>query len=312
MRVFVLGLRRSGTTIFWSTLKQDRRFAAFNEPYNPLVRLVGTGRWYQSLKRYYEAYHDFLVADGPRFWTVFDAIYETQELQTGFSDRQAAYLDYLLGSSEHALVEETRCHFKAADLAAHGGDGAVLVHLFRSPESFATSHLIPSGQTIRDTDWGALERRYLLAKFELKKAKARALFFRRMRGFDAWGVETVTGGDNTLSLFAHRCRECGLDPAAVYAMPAVGRLMAYWTVCYRRLELDGREAFGERYLPVSFEHFCRAPGDVLGRIYEALGSTPPAFDLSRIHPANPPYRPDDRRWQRYREALSLGDLAPAR
>ncbi len=306
MRVFVLGLRRSGTTIFWSTLKQDSRFnAAFNEPYNPLIRLVGPSAWYRSLHRYYDVYHQLLQRDGADFWQTLAPIQGLEELQEGFSDRQSRYLEYLLAAGENSLMEATRCHYKVADLRRLAGPEAVLVHLYRRPESFATSHLLPSGQTVQDTDWSPLKRQYLMANFRLKKAYYQRTFWTRRRRFDNWGMETVMAADNSDSLFACRCREEGLDPEEIYALPAVGRLLALWRVFFQRLERDGAEQFGPRFVSLAFEDFCRAPGQSLRRIYDVLGEEMPAFQLDRIHPSVPPFQADNPLWTRYLSAAGI-------
>ena len=87
-QVFVVTLRRSGSTIFWETLRQDSSFLAFNEPFNPSIRRLGDPRWIEPNRRHYSEYEQLLERDGARFWDHFEAIHDVQELQEGLSPKE--------------------------------------------------------------------------------------------------------------------------------------------------------------------------------------------------------------------------------
>jgi len=247
---------------------------------------------------------DMFTQEPRRFWELYSAIYEIEELQIGLSDRQRSYLQHMLSESEHVLLESTRLHYKVRELADVGGDQAILVHLYRSPESFASSHLIPSGQHIASNSVGGLEMTSSLAKNWLLKVRRRVTFWDRNGDYDGWGVETLVG-EGTSSLFAQRLAEVGLSPEDVYALPAVGRLMAYWKACFERVEADGRRYFGDRFVSVSFAEFSAQPEAAVRRIYEAMGAEMPQFDFSHLHPANGPFDSRNPRWQELRRLLSI-------
>lgn len=306
MKVFVLGLRRSGTTAVWRTIKQDKRFHPYNEPFNPLIRGIGETQWFNEHRKYYHEYYQLMKRDGVVFWDKFSAIHELEELQTGFSDRQRSYLEYLLSERDDVLLEETRCHFKVEDLAAVGGDDSVLVHLYRSPESFATSHLVPSGQQIRSTDSRFPRKQVLLARNEAAKVFLRLGFWNRRSDYDNWGIERLVG-ETSSGLFAKRLQEVGIEPSVVYGLPAVARLMSYWKVCFERIETDGIRLFGNRFLSLPFSDFCNQPQQSLARLYSVMGISPPQFDVSFIHPPNGPYQPWNGKWMRYRRMLNIGE-----
>jgi hypothetical protein len=301
MRLFILGLRRSGTTAFWDVFRQDGRFLAYNEPFNPLLRNAGDAAWIARYPAYRE-FHQLWARDPGLFWRRYRAVQGLEEIQDDLSDQQAGYLEFLLGSAEHVVFDLTRGHFKLASLAALAPD-AVLVHLHRPPGSFATSHLVPSGQQIprlgnRRETWT-----WLLWNFALKRLN-RASFWSRRTRFDYWGLEGLIGSSPE-SLFGQRLREAGLDPDEVYRMPALGRLLAYWLVHHRRVEQDGARHYGDRFLSVNFDDFCQNPRDTVARVYRALGSQPPELDLSGIHPARGRYQPDNPAWERYARQLGL-------
>jgi hypothetical protein len=96
-----------------------------------------------------------------------------------------------------------------------------------------------------------------------------------------------------------------MDPGAVYALPAVGRLLALWRLAFETVERDGPRLFGERFVSVSLEGFCRDPRGVVAKVYAAAGASPPALELSRIQPAKGAYRADDARWRRLFEQVGL-------
>jgi len=290
--------------VFWQTLCQDDRFCAYDEPFNPALRNLGDAAWLGKYKTKIGHVKDMFADEPQRFWEMYSAIYEIEELQFGLSDRQRAYLEHMLSEGEHVLLESTRLHHKVRDLADAGGDRSVLVHIYRSPESFASSHLIPSGQHIASNSVGGAEMTGMLVKNWLRKVPRRATFWNRTGDYNGWGIENLVG-EGTSSLFAQRLVEVGLSPEAVYALPAAGRLMAYWKACFERVEADGRQYFGDRFLSMSFAEFSAQPEAVVGRIYEAMGVEMPRFDFSHLHPANGPFDSRNPRWQELRGLLSI-------
>jgi hypothetical protein len=289
VRVFILGLRRSGTTIFWQTLRQDTALTCFNEPFNPLLRElpeeIPNGSRAEMI--------DVFRRDPEHFWQVFAPIGRIEELQEGMCDRQRSYLRFLLDSSGSVCFDTTRCHFKVAALAEEAPD-AVVVHLKRHPAAMASSHLIPSGSGGRRASW--LVKRY-----------GEVGFWRRHDRFNNWGVEDLVGRHPD-GLFGQRLRESGLDPAAVHRLPAVGKLLAYWKICSDRVDRDGRRLYGDRFLSVRFEEFCRQPQQVVEAIYHRAGVRPPDIDVARIHPPRPPHAPSHPMWDRLFDELGISTL----
>ena len=302
MRLFILGLRRSGTTAFWRAFREDPRMVAYNEPFNPLLRHVSDPSWLDRFEAYRE-FHDLWKRDPATFWQRYRAIHGLEEIQEGLSDQQGAYLEFLLSSADHTVFDFTRAHFKVASLAEQAPE-AVLVHLHRDPGSFATSHLVPSGQQIprrgsRTRMWGRL-----LHNAAVKRLN-RATFFRRSNRYNYWGIEDIVGSSPD-SLFGTRLVESGLDPLAVYRLPALGRLLAFWRIHYERLERDGRRFFGERFVSVRFEDYCERPLEIVTRIYDTMkANPPPGLSLSHVHPARGRYRPSHPEWERCASLLAL-------
>lgn len=287
MRIIIVGLRRSGTTIFWESFRRDARLRCVNEPFNPALTSLPEEIPNRSRREVIEIFRK----DPDDFWRRFAPIGIAEELQSTLSDRQAAYLRFLMDGADGFCTDVTRCHFKLAALKPLVPDAA-LVHLHRAPAAFASSHLVPTGSG------GHRGNRVV-------RALGRVGFFTRGRRFDYWGMQTLTGG-HPESLFGRRLREIGMDPEPVLALPAVGRLLAFWRLAWETVERDGPRHFGERFVSVAFEDFCREPRAIVERVYAAAGGSPPDdLDLSRVQPAKPAFRAGDSRWQRLFEQVGL-------
>jgi hypothetical protein len=287
IKLIIAALRRSGSTIFWETFRQDSRLLCYDEPFNRYLQVLpGTA----GLKAP-EEFVRLVENDAPAFWEQFTPIYYTEELRAGLGDQQLEYLRYLAGSGENVVLDTTRCMFKIEALHAAAPE-AVLVHLYRPAPSHASSHMLPSSP-----DW----------RGKLRKLVRRRRFWSRRDGFNGWGFETIIG-NSTASLFAERLSEAGLKPQEIYRLPAVAKLMAFWRVNYQRAEEDGRRLFGDRFVSQKFDSFCENPGAAMERIYAALGMPMPRFDFSRIHPPHGAHDPASPEWARYQELLGIPEV----
>ena len=286
MRLFILGLRRSGTTVFWESFRPDRRFACYDEPFNPILNELpapepkGTrDEWIALFRRNPE-----------RFWRLFSPIAGVEELQESLSDRQREYLEYVVASSENCVMDMTRCHFKLEALREVVPD-AFVVHLYRAAAPWVSSHL-----GARGSGW----------RGRMRSAIDRLSFFERSHRYGYWGIEQIIA-DSPETLFGQRAAENHLDPAAVYEMPAIGRMLAYWKVLYDRIERDGPRVFGRRFCSVAFSDFCVDPIGTVRRIYDFIGVKAPALELKGVHGPRPAYREKDLRWKLYGRKIGIAE-----
>jgi len=287
LKLIIAGMRRSGTTIFFETVAQDRSLVCYDEPFNPwLEKLPST----VGLKNPVE-FEQLLRKDASEFWRKYVPIHTSQELKPGLSDKEREYLDYLAATGDHVMTDVTRCHFKVAALKEAAPD-AVLLHLYRPASQIATSHLLPSGKSRRE---------------KLRKWVLRQNFWTRPDRYDFWYFETIVGRSPG-TLFAERLAQIGLDPQAIYRAPAVAKVLAYWRVNFERIEIDGPEQFGDRFISQSFVDFCRDPRGVLGQVYERMGLPMPDFDFRRIHPPNDAYDAGSKNWETQRKLVGLDQV----
>lgn len=305
MNIVIVGLRRSGTTAFWEMWRQDARFACYNEPFNRLLTLIHDPAWSEVTRsaREFRALYD---ADAARFWKTYVPVGRHEELQDDLSDKQSRYLGWLQSTAAHTCIDVTRCHYKLASIRETDPD-ALLVHLYRPPANWVTSVVQPSTGHLKQKQ--SLRIRLLrTAQVALRSYRFRQSFWdtrdgHRFKGFDEL-IGRLPG-----SLFGVRLAEAGLDPAEVYAMPDVGRLLAFWKVHYEHVEREGPQLFGDRFLSVNFNDFCLRPAETLGLVYRRAGLQAPAFDVRGIHRPARPYAAGDARWADYATRLRLPLLA---
>ena len=112
--ILIAGLRRSGTTATWRAFHLDKRIKCFNEPFNPLIMDISNPNFLGG--EFYQEYTDHIRKDSVKFWASYAPIENIYELNTGLTEQQKNYLNYLVEDSEHVLFEMTRAHNKLADL----------------------------------------------------------------------------------------------------------------------------------------------------------------------------------------------------
>jgi len=274
--IAVVALRRSGTTTLWRLLRQDRRYRCYDEPFSPLLEdLPAEG------KKQVRAEFISLFNRGPaEFRAAYAPIRRHEETTRTLTAAQKSYLRFLAAETPIAF-DETRCMGKIAELHDVLPE-AVLVHLYRHPAAFATSHLLPSeGHPF----WG------LRALFN------RRTLFDRSFGYNGWGMEDLSRTDcveTTRALLA----EVGVPlPPRSERVPAAQRLLALWLGAFRLAEREGPRHFGPRFLSLAFEDLCAEPAARLAEIHALAGIAPSGVDVSGIRPASPGLAGSDPRWR---------------
>jgi hypothetical protein len=287
--IVVLALRRSGTTTLWRILRQDPAYTCYDEPFS--VRLRELPREHRKEVR--REFIDLFRSDPVAFRRVYAPIPRGEETTVGLSPAQRAYLGFLLAQGP-VVVDVTRCHGKMADVHAEAPE-AVLVHLFRRPASFVTSHLVPS----EGHD-----------PFGLRRLWARRSFFGQGSRFNRWGMEELLRHPFhgvTRQLLRHVGVELPPPDAS-----AVALLLAHWLGCFRLAERDGVSHFGERFVSLPFETFCRDPAAVLRQIRQLAGGGSYPFDCSTVRAPHGPFAPTDPRWRTTARDVGFSEAELAR
>lgn len=285
MIIFIVGLRRSGTTAFWETLKQDKRFCCFDDPFNP--KLIELPLEHQKNVR--KEFIDIVRKDNINFWNSFSPIYPVQELEKDLKPEQIKYLKYLIKSEDNVIIDFTRCNFKLKDLKTEFPE-AYLIHLHRSPAAFVTSHLLPSYSSIVG---------------KIYNTRNRKAFFVKISGFNNWKYEELIGDLKHGPLISKCSEELDKYRFREINMPAFCKLSLFWKLNFDYVESVGKELFGNKYMSVKFEEFCLNPNKIIALIYNTIELNNPIIDTSNIHPPEIPYKIIDKRWQCAIKLISL-------
>jgi len=275
--VAIIGLRRSGTTAFWKTLRKDDRFCCYDEPFNPNLVELPEDNAKGTRKEFISLYH----FSPETFEKNFAPIPVSEEISPRMTTAQENYLRWLIQKDQGKraiIIDFTRLNFKLAKLHAILPE-AVVVHLYRSPRAWVSSHLLPSGKGTWSkplADW------------------YRRLSFWSRRGFyNNWGYQDIIENHLPKQPFWPMSRK---ETYAFKKQPAAVKLAWLWHLSFCVVESQGKNLWKERFLSVPFEHFCTDPGGELLPIYKAMNLDYRPLDYSDIKTANRGYRPDVRQW----------------
>lgn len=285
IRLWILGLNHSGTTIVWRSFRGDARFLCFDEP---LTGNIGVNFPGNNEKCTQDEYIRCFGVTPKKFWRIFAPIGPLQELDVRFTAAQEAWLRCLLDHQQHVVIDETHCHLHLDAIKGFAPESHV-VHLYRRAGSFATSHLRPS--YVRR---GSISRR--LGHVARDRYNATAFWTRADLPPGMRRDEVI--GSHKDSKFGLLLAEAGYDVDRIMCGSAVVRLLAYWHYHYRYLQREGPRVFGDRFRSLSFETFTGDPVGAMRELYEWSGVPLPAhMEYPDVYAAKRAYRPNDRRWR---------------
>ncbi len=304
MNLFVIGLRRSGTTILYDALTQDANLSCFYEPLRENSETIGGGSGATATDIFAETRRrrDRFRAEnypglqielfnwgGPRAPEI--------ELDRELPAHVSGLLASLLGDAPDVAIKETRLHHKLGAIAEIDPDAAI-IHLVRDPRTVCASMLL-----------GRRRRTDIYPDADT--------FFSARTGRRLWSsrriAEDLLARYSTLEL-----------PADV---PDFLRPLLVWRAAFAQTSGDGERLFGERYAMVRLEDLRADPALELGRIYGLLGRPVPSSVTSwaqaNVRDDTSVHLADDPRWAQgaravgmerelaqagYEEILELADL----
>ncbi len=248
MNLFVVGLRRSGTTIVHDALREDPDLSCFYEPLREDDETIGGGSGARDedafastrearerfrAERYPELHSELFNWGGPRDPAV--------ELEPELPDHVRDLLAHLLGSNGDVAIKETRLHHKLGAIAGIAPDAAV-VHIVRDPRAVTASMLL-----------GRRRRTDLYPDAET--------FFTARTGRRLWSSRPIS------EELIERRRSLEL-PADI---PDFLRPLLLWKSAFETTNGDGERLFGDRYAIVRLEDLRADPRRELERIYALVG-----------------------------------------
>ncbi len=292
MNLFVQGMRRSGTTILYDALLEDRELRCFYEPLREQRVSVGGGsgardedsfgetgalRAQFRRERYPQLAIDEFNWGGPRKPPL--------EVDPGLPEHCMEWLRALLATAPAIAIKETRFYSKVPELAELDPDAA-LVHVVRDPRAVAASIVLGRGRRQEE----------MLATPDL--------FFNDRSKRKLWSCRPISRRIIRRGLAADAGRAALDDPSNVL------RVLLVWKLTFERTLRQGRELFGDRYLLIRNEDLRSDPAAALDSIYGALGREMPAevaaWAREKVHEPEPVYAAGDGRWRAELERAGLG------
>lgn len=254
MKLFMQGMRRSGTTISFDILSQDPRFELWYEPFSQgKVGALGGGSGIQQVDlmekiRAFRAEFcaarvppldpDFLNYGAPR-----DSDLELDEI---LPEPCRDYLRGMLARSEHSVFKFTRLYRKVKALAELCPE-AKFVQLVRHPREVVCSYMYGKDQKNAES---------------IKDADA---FFTRNNDANPW---------NSRRFFDGICEREGLDRLKKCAN--FKRYLLIWKYTFEHTFHDGRGAFGDAFFLQRHEDILADPQQATSRLYAFLGLDAPS------------------------------------
>jgi hypothetical protein len=286
VRLWVQGMRRSGTTILYDALLEDPELRCFYEPLREEDVTEGGGSGarpgdaFAETRELRRAFRQGSFPEVPLEEFNWGGPREPAlELDPELPDHCRAWLASLLEHGPNVAIKETRLHHKVAAVAELD-PGAAFVHLVRDPRAVAASTV--------------LGRR---RRFDLyPDADA---FFERRTDRKLWSSRAISEG-----LFRR-----GAVPAPGPDPPDVIRPLAVWRAAFEAAHEAGRSAFGDRYALLRLEDLSLDPDRELHRVYERLDRPAPAKVLAwarrNVRRPEDVHLAGDPRWTEAMQALGM-------
>lgn len=297
MNIFITGIKRSGTTILFDCLYEDKRFDCYYEPLCHGKINVGGGSGAREVaygEKLNKARNEFIAQQGldvsPEFFNLGAPADYKQEIETKMPALHKNYLEFLASKSNITLMKFVRVSHKLRALKEMFPDAKV-IHIVRDPRRMFMSHFFGSS-------WKKSKGIKKLQKFAKQMLKRR-MFFLRKKSFDTWRSEhlinLIIKSDPDYGSFRHS--------------PAYEKMMLLWKILNETTRRDGEKYFGADYLQIQHEDLCNNPVPVLENIYKFLGRSCPEevkqWACAHVKPPKPVYRKKDERWFKTAEKLDI-------
>ena len=254
MKIFLQGMRRSGTTLLFDILSTDDRFnvQSYYEPLAAAKREAIGGGSRISKEDFFAKIRiirsEFARENNVADVTVFNygaPRNPSVELSSDMHPVVQGYLRYLGSRSDHCLLKFVRIYAKLKILAKLHPD-AKIIHIVRDPRAVITSFLFGKGR-----------KRAFLYEAE----------------YDFFGQVTVETSLNRVPSYnlLRSFLASGLTDLSLEA-PDYLKLLALWQFHFQRTHNDGLHYFGPKgYLLINHEEVLSHPEVFLHRVYDFLG-----------------------------------------
>lgn len=286
MKLFIQGMRRSGTTIVYDALLEDPGLHCLYEPFSHARAAPGGGSGvrqddlFAEVRALREEFRRTRWPGGDTELLNWGAPREPElELDGDLPDFCRDYLRFLLDQAPDVVVKEVRMYGKLPVLAEVAPQ-ARLLHLVRDPRAVATSYLMGRGR----------KRAELFPDADA--------FFERRSKRSMWASRPLSEALMRRPEFEH-LRGCS----------DIERVLLVWRFTWEQTRA-GAGAFAERYGLLRHEGLGADPVAAMTSVYELMGRELPAevarWARAHISERMEVFAPQDARWGVALQTVGLG------
>ncbi len=252
MNLFMQGMRRSGTTIVFDILSQDKRFDMYYEPFSMGQKgALGGGSGIQQfdlMEKIRTLRKSFIESRGLSFSDGdFNCGAPTNpllELETELPAHCYQYLEYMIEQNEHTVAKFTRMYRKVSSLKELDPHGKFIL-LVRHPQEVVSSYM-----------YGRDQRR-------LEKFPDREKFFNTCDAMNPW---------KSLDFFKGIIEQENLQHLS--DMPNWKRYLMLWKYTFDKSYKDAEKAFGANFMVCQHEKIIENPRQAVLDIYKHIEISP--------------------------------------
>lgn len=271
MKFITIGLRRSGTTIFWDTFRQDKSLKSFNEPFHTHLHHMTFERNHPAYTEYIELFEKGELQD-------FPPIFPKEEINPKHTTAQLDAFKKLLLPYKKYNVDLVRNIFKADEIAKVYPDTLILL-IFRNPVAWVSSHLLPTGKKT--------------LSFKINKILRESTFWTNKKNYDFYSYETIIDQED-LKLIRNYLQRKKID-AKAEDLYAYEKMLILWQTAFESAVSAANENKNVRL--VHFEDFLDSPQSFHQDFYQYFGKEVFKFDYSSFRKANNGFQPENVKWK---------------
>ncbi len=253
MNVFIQGMRRSGTTIVYDILCQDKNLDLYYEPFAAgRIPKHGGGSGIQNVdlfekirkcrEDFQKTYPLLKDIDLLNYGTPRDA---SLELERDLPQYCIDYIKYLISRSEDTVIKFTRMYTKIPVLKRIDPDSKLIL-IIRDPRAITTSYIFGREQKHRE-------------KYSTKKT-----FFKTIIERNPWGSYELYKLLIKTPEYAHM-KNCN----------DYLKVLMIWKYTFQQTHEAGRKTFGKNFLLLRNEDLIAEPHETLKLLYDFMERTLP-------------------------------------
>lgn len=298
MNIIIVGMRRSGTTILYDCLYNDKRFDSYYEPFTGNKNDSGGGSgvrkisYQNKLRNIRQAFLNVNNIDNDLSIFNYGPSRDFRlELLKNIPELHRNYLKYIVSQNKNTLLKFVRLYNKIETLHQFIPN-AKIIHILKDPRRMTMSHLLGSEKLKNE---GRIKK---TIKYFINKKK-RFFFFKQKSKFDKWAFEKIINEIINKKLKYKKYKNS-------YSYE---KLMLLWKIYNDNLEYEGKKYYKNNYLRIKHEELCIYPKKVLNKIYSFVELSPNEsvikWAIKNIRTPKKIFRVKSNHWQNSEEKIGI-------